>query len=352
MIMPLLALGVRVNADIAQANAANQAGDYNVALAQYHALAKTGNPEAQYQLGLAYQQGRGVTADLQQALDWYHRAATHTPPYPQAQNAYALALFQSGQRAKAIPLLELAAQRGDPRAQFVLGTAYFNGDVVGKDNVKAYAYMTRSANSGVVAQASSALATMDNYIPADQRDAGRALARQMDVAAQQVQLAQIAPGGDINAPQPLESTPLPPSIATGAVYTPPPAEVENITPDQQGWSARPRLVRPLPRHPAAQPKPAPPLADNHAAAGSASTRSAPSGAWRIQLGAFGDEAKAREQGEALLGRVPALNPYTFFLVHAAKVVRLQAGPLTSRETAAQLCGAVKAKGVACLVVNP
>ena len=68
-----------------------------------------------------------------------------------------LMLFQSGRREAALPYVEDAAKRGDPRSEYLLGIAYFNGDLVGKDWVKAYALLTL-ANSAGLPQAAPALA--------------------------------------------------------------------------------------------------------------------------------------------------------------------------------------------------
>ncbi|MBL7372650.1 sel1 repeat family protein, partial [Escherichia coli] len=78
--------------------------------------------------------GRGVAADLNQAELWYAKAAAQG--HEQAEASYGLALFTNGKRDKAAPWLQRAAGRGDPRAQYVLGTMYFNGDVVQKDWVR------------------------------------------------------------------------------------------------------------------------------------------------------------------------------------------------------------------------
>jgi TPR repeat protein len=38
-------------------------------------------------------------------------------------------LFQDGRREAALPYVRDAARRGDPRSQYLLGIAYFNGDL-------------------------------------------------------------------------------------------------------------------------------------------------------------------------------------------------------------------------------
>src|SRR3546814_13765092 len=72
-----------------------------------------------------------------------------------------------------------AADRGDPRAQYVLGTALFNGDLAAKDWPHAYALMTRAAAAGLPPAADS-LAQMDKYLPATARQKGVALARPLE----------------------------------------------------------------------------------------------------------------------------------------------------------------------------
>src|SRR5436190_2199780 len=67
----------------------------------------------------------------------------------EAQANYGLLLFQNGRRREAMPWIEQAANRGDPRAQYVFGTALYNGDLVAVDLPRAYAMMTRAAAAGL-----------------------------------------------------------------------------------------------------------------------------------------------------------------------------------------------------------
>src|SRR3546814_2425314 len=70
-------------------------------------------------------------------------------------------------------MLQRAAGRGDAHSQYLLGVAYFNGDVVPKDWFRAYRLMTAAAASGLP-QARDALNAMDARIPLADRQ--RALA--------------------------------------------------------------------------------------------------------------------------------------------------------------------------------
>lgn len=67
--------------------AALQRGDYRVAAALFRPLAEKGDPRAQYNLGLLYASGLGVTHDFQAALKWHRLAAGQG--HAGAQNALA-----------------------------------------------------------------------------------------------------------------------------------------------------------------------------------------------------------------------------------------------------------------------
>jgi cell division septation protein DedD len=73
---------------------------------------------------------------------------------------------------------------------------------------------------------------------------------------------------------------------------------------------------------------------------------AASGHWRVQLGAFSNEANARRAWSGVAGRLPGLQP---FFVRAGAVIRLQAGPLGSRAAADRACSAARQ---ACFPVSP
>jgi uncharacterized protein len=160
-------------------------GDYGKAIAQWRPLAVAGDADAQFNMGQAYKLGRGVPVDLKMAEDWYRKASLQG--HLQAEDNYGLILFQNGDRQKALPLIERSSARGEPRSQYVLGTALFNGDMVKKDWVRAYALMTRSSASGL-APASASLAQMDRYIPLDQRQQGLAMAQQLEQTASRPQM--------------------------------------------------------------------------------------------------------------------------------------------------------------------
>jgi TPR repeat protein len=62
-------------ADFQAGFAAAQKGDYAAALREWTPLAEQGDAVAQFNLGVMYQQGQGVSQDYQTALKWYALAA-------------------------------------------------------------------------------------------------------------------------------------------------------------------------------------------------------------------------------------------------------------------------------------
>ena len=181
----MVAVGAPALADTKAGVDAWNRGDYVTAVAEWRKAAIAGDPDAQFNLGQAYKLGRGVTTDLAMAEEWYRKAAVQG--HPQAEDNYGLALFQNGKRAESVYWLQKSARRGEPRAQYVLGTMYFNGDGVERDWVRAYALIVRASQTGLP-QASTALAQMDRYISLQERQEGLTLARKYEEDANRPQL--------------------------------------------------------------------------------------------------------------------------------------------------------------------
>jgi TPR repeat protein len=280
------------------------AQNWPLAIANFRPLADRGDADAQYAMAQAYFLGHGVPQNSNLAEQWYERAARQGNE--EAQANYGLLLFQNGRRREAMPWIERAAGRGDPRAQYVLGTALFNGDLVGQDLARAYALMTRAAQSGLP-PAISQLAAMEPHISAEDRTRAAELARSLPSAPAPERMAAATP------PRPIAGPPAPPAPPPQRIVRTPPVRIAE---------------RPL------APAPAPARA---VAAG---------GRWRIQLGAFSSEANARRAWSAAAGRLAGLQPY---YVRAASVVRVQAGPLPDRSAAQRACAAV---GNGCFPVAP
>jgi cell division septation protein DedD len=286
-----------------------------------------------------------------------------------------------------MPMIRRSANRGDPRAQYVLATAMFNGDFAEKDWTTAYALMTRASATGL-ARASSSLAQMDKFIPLEQRQKGLALARDMELASSRPKVAAVdpipAPLPPVSVqpmkpdlPTPVRTAPVPqsraPLMTSSRSALPPPRRAASpaerpvqlpvdAAPEPQ-WQAptpaanepepdygtpvyeaptyeeQPRPVRVPPR--AVTPKPVAPKAKPIAGKG-----------WRVQLGAFSEEGKAKAQWSQLKGRISGLGGLQPYLVKAANVTRLQAGPLASRAEADRVCKSAQAAGQGCFPIAP
>ncbi len=111
-LLPILCLTLAVllwgtgegwSADFQKATDAYNRGDYATALREIKSLAEQGNANAQYNLGMMYEQGSGILQDYKTAVKWYR----------------------------------LAAEQEDAGAQTGLGAMYATGRGVIQDNVYA-----------------------------------------------------------------------------------------------------------------------------------------------------------------------------------------------------------------------
>ncbi|WP_019515050.1 SPOR domain-containing protein [Sphingomonas sp. Mn802worker] len=319
-------------ADVKSGVEAWSRGDYPAAVAQWRAPAAAGDADAQFNLGQAYKLGRGVPADQAQATELYRKAAAQG--HPQATDNYALALFQSGKKADALPWLEKSVARDEKRTELVLGTMLFNGDGVPRDWTRAYALVTRSSQQGLP-QGSQTLAQMDKYIPEDQRRQGIALAQQIEARGRAVAsapttaLASAEPAAR-PAPAPTGAT----STRPGTSYTQPGRPEPTTRPEQR---ARPERTE----------RPAPATPTRTAAAKPARERPAPAkasgGAYRIQLGAFANDANARSLWSRVGGRVGGSASFA----RSGGITRLQASGFASKAEAQQACARA---GSGCVVL--
>ncbi len=316
-------------ADVRAGVIAYEAGDYARAVAEWRPPAIAGDADAQFNLGQAYKLGRGVPQDLAQAAAWFRRAADQS--HVQAQDNLGLVLYEMGRKEESLSWLETSAARGEPRAQFVLAAELFNGQIIGRDWVRAYALMKRASDAGLQ-RASAALVQMEQFIPLEQRQAGLQLAERLIASEGQARLTAMtaATPAPTRAPATVRPAPLPPSSA-GATYTPPPIAGE-------APSSSPARAVPPPAAPVRVAAPAP--------APASASPSASAGRWRVQLGAFSSESGARQLWAQVGGR---LNGATPDYVAAGAVTRLQAGPYASRAAAEAACASLRPQ--ACFVVS-
>ena len=357
MLAALMTISVPAYADVKAGVDAWENGDFPTAISEWRGPALAGDPDAQFNMGQAYKLGRGVPMDLAIAEDWFRKASDQG--HLQAADNYGLILFQSNRRDEAMPYIRASAARGEPRAQYVLGTAHFNGDLAPKDWVKAYALMTRASASGLP-QASKSLTTMDQYIPLDQREKGLAMAVDLERKAKFADNGLLA---DTTMQEPAATGRVPsrPAALPSRVETAqlPPSRIEQPAPVQTTQENIDGYIPSVPAPSEAAPSvdvaanagadfdtpstpPPPSLATAPSTTPAISTATAPpvpvqSGDWRVQLGAFSTQAKAKDLWNTLEAKNASLSGFQPYLVNAGAITRLQAGPFASKTAAEKIC---------------
>jgi len=124
--------------------------DYEKALYIFAALARQGYAEAQYNCGLMYDRGEGMTTDKAKALYWYEKAAEQG--HVKAQFNCGL-MYDSGEgtvvdKAKALYWYEKAAEQGIVQAQYNCGVMYSHGAGTTADKAKALYWYEKAAEQG------------------------------------------------------------------------------------------------------------------------------------------------------------------------------------------------------------
>ena len=376
--LPLIAATMATapaHADVKDGVDAWQRGDYQGAVAEWRPAALAGDADAQFNLGQAYKLGRGVPADLKQAEDWYRRAAKQG--HLQAEDNLGLVLFTANRRDEAMPFITRSAERGEPRAQYLLGTAHFNGDLAPRDLARAYALTKRASDAGL-GIASARLAQLDTLIPLEQRQRGLAMLPEIEKNEARARLAAVTaatpPAAKPAAASPIKTASLPAS-APGTSYTPPPVIVAPSPTNPAARAATIAAVEATAAADAAKGKPGttyapPPASEKQPVAAVKSkpkpannapiavretpTPARPTGGnspWRAQLGAFGVEGNARNLWASLGKKHPAVAARQPIYLKTGKVTRLQTGGFANKGEANNFCAALAKSGQACLVVD-
>ena len=322
-------------ADVKAGVDAWSAGDFNRAVVEWQGPAAAGDPDALFNLAQAYRLGRGVEVDNVRARKLYEQAASLG--HVKAADNYGLMLFQEGEQAKALPLIKAAAERGDPRAQYVLGLSHFNADYAPRDWVRAYALMTLASGSGLP-QARDALAQMDKYVPQAQKAQAQSLAREIEAGARSQRSAELAAAELGARPVELAQAKAPVPVVAAAETQPAAAKL----PAPSGLPPAPRPVASMTLASAPGPLPAPRAAVQPAAR--------KQGNWRVQLGAFGVAGNADKLWNQLSGH-GALKGATKKLLPSGNLTRLLATGFASEAEAARACASLKSDGKACVVAG-
>ncbi len=125
------------------------AGNYAKAAKLFMPLAEQGNAKAQFNLGLMYSKGQGVTKDYKEAAKWFQLAA---------EQGYAKAQYNLGtlySKGRGVPRDNTqaaswhlkAALQDYARAQFAIAEMYRNGSGVPRNKKQAAAWYLKAANN-------------------------------------------------------------------------------------------------------------------------------------------------------------------------------------------------------------
>jgi len=118
--------------------------DYAESVRWYRKAAELGNTAAQLQLGTDYDDGHGVSKDCTEAARWYLKAAEQGSARAQAKLGF---LYHDGNgvpknEAEALRWLRKAAEQGDAGGQMYIGTEYFKGEGLPRDSLAGYMWLT------------------------------------------------------------------------------------------------------------------------------------------------------------------------------------------------------------------
>ena len=136
--------------DFDDAMDAYQKGNYAKAIELLRPLAAKGDAVAQFNLGLMYENGKGVTQDYKEAVKWYRLSAKHE--HTGAQYNLGL-MYDNGEGVtqdykEAVKWYRLAAEQGYASAQYGLGVMYGMGKGVTQDYVRARMWFNLAASKG------------------------------------------------------------------------------------------------------------------------------------------------------------------------------------------------------------
>jgi TPR repeat protein len=139
-------LAIACAAALLQASAQTPASSIDPALL---AKANAGDAAAQVLMGESYATGKGVPRDLNQAAEWYRKAAGKGDLSAELHLA---ALYRDGGKGfprdmeQAAGWYRKAAEQGDVGAQATLGLLYSLGQGVAKSDVEAYFWLDLAAS--------------------------------------------------------------------------------------------------------------------------------------------------------------------------------------------------------------
>lgn len=114
--------------------------------------AESGDADAQFKIGIFYQDGALVDQDPKVASEWFLKASNggHVGATNSLGRLYANGLGVERNPEKAVALYELASERGSLEGRLNLATAYLTGRGIKQDTKKGIKLMTSAAKGGLI----------------------------------------------------------------------------------------------------------------------------------------------------------------------------------------------------------
>jgi TPR repeat protein len=129
---------------------AEKRGDYATAFRELSLLASQGDLASQYNLGVAYYEGKGVTQDYREAVKWFQVSAAMG--YAQAMHnlgwMYYMGRGVTQDYREALRLYRLASEKGFAASQSNLGGMYDMGKGITQDYIYAHMWFNIAASNG------------------------------------------------------------------------------------------------------------------------------------------------------------------------------------------------------------
>ncbi len=155
-------------------------GDYKTAFEKWKPLAEKGYAQAQFNLGLMYRRGEGVTQDNKEAVKWFRFAAEkgHPPAQNNLGEMYIKGHGVTQDYEEAVKWFRLSAGQGNAHAQSNLGVRYFKGQGVMKDFVQADMWFNIAGANGYEDEEAKNRDILENQMTPDQIAEAQKLARE------------------------------------------------------------------------------------------------------------------------------------------------------------------------------
>ena len=150
VVLSLMLTGAAAAGPFEDGSAAYKRGDYATALRLWRPLAEQGIAKAQFNLGVMYRNGQGVTQDYAEALRWYRKAAGQGNTKAQHNLG---TMYNKGHGVRkdyvaAMKWYRKAADQGHASARGNLGVMYSKGQGVPRDYVQAHMWFNLAVASG------------------------------------------------------------------------------------------------------------------------------------------------------------------------------------------------------------